>query len=94
MVVNAKALPIGGLGNGGTSEVGWAPGFLVIDPSKGKAIAPGFGVHVLVFIVCAILGFTRWVAGKCPANPALCLPAVGRSGKLDFKNDEALLSPV
>jgi cytosine/adenosine deaminase-related metal-dependent hydrolase len=70
MVVNAKALPIGGLGNGGTLEVGWAPGFLVIDLSKGKAIVPGFGVHILVFIVCAILGFTRWVTGKPRPVPA------------------------
>jgi uncharacterized protein (TIRG00374 family) len=59
-----NALPVGGLGNWGTLEVGWAAGFLMIGVPKGKAIASGFGVHILIFVVCAIFGFICWVTLK------------------------------
>jgi uncharacterized protein (TIRG00374 family) len=56
-----NAIPIGGFGNWGTLEVGWAVGFLMIGLPKGKAIASGFGVHVLVFLICAFFAFICWV---------------------------------
>ncbi len=64
VAIIANALPIGGLGNWGTLEVGWAAGFLMMGLSKSEAIASGFGVHILVFIVCAILGLICWVTSK------------------------------
>lgn len=59
-----NALPIGSLGNWGTLEVGWAAGFLMIGLPKGKAIASGFGVHILIFVICAVFGFISWVTLK------------------------------
>jgi uncharacterized protein (TIRG00374 family) len=64
IAIIANALPISGIGNWGTLEVGWAAGFLIIGLSKEKAIASGFGVHILVFIICAVLGILCWVTLK------------------------------
>ena len=64
VAIIANALPIGGLGNWGTLEVGWAAGFLMMGLSKSEAIASGFGVHILVFIVSAILGLICWATSK------------------------------
>jgi uncharacterized protein (TIRG00374 family) len=61
IAIITNAIPIGGLGNWGTLEVGWAVGFLMIGLPKGKAIASGFGVHILVFLVCAFFAFICWV---------------------------------
>jgi uncharacterized membrane protein YbhN (UPF0104 family) len=61
VAVIANAFPISGIGNWGTLEAGWAAGFLIVGLSKEKAIATGFGVHILVFIVCAIMGLICWV---------------------------------
>jgi len=59
-----NALPIGSLGNWGTLEAGWAAGFLIIGLPKGKAIASGFGVHILIFVICVVFGFMSWVTLK------------------------------
>ena len=61
IAVLANALPISGIGNWGTLEVGWAAGFLMVGLSKEKAIATGFGVHIVAFVVCTIMGFICWV---------------------------------
>ncbi len=58
-----NALPISGLGNWGILEAGWAAGFLLVGLSKEKAIATGFGVHILIFIMSgffAVLCWTTW----------------------------------
>jgi uncharacterized protein (TIRG00374 family) len=57
--VVANALPISGIGNWGTLEAGWAARFLVVGLSKEKAIATGFGLHITIFILCAIISFFR-----------------------------------
>jgi uncharacterized protein (TIRG00374 family) len=68
--VIANAIPISGIGNWGTMEVGWTAGFLMVGLSKEKAIATGFGVHIIIFIVCAILSFFCWVTYKKQKNPS------------------------
>jgi uncharacterized protein (TIRG00374 family) len=69
VAVIANALPIGGIGNWGTLEVGWAAGFLMSGLSKEQAIATGFGVHILIFIICALLGLLSWVTLKKKKAP-------------------------
>ena len=68
--VVANALPVSGIGNWGTLEAGWAAGFLMVGLSKEKAIATGFGVHIIIFIVCAIISFFCWVTLKKQKNPS------------------------
>ena len=68
--VIANALPISGIGNWGTLEAGWAAGFLIVGLSKEKAIATGFGVHIIIFIVCAILSFFCWLTLRKQKNPS------------------------
>ncbi len=68
--VVANALPVSGIGNWGTLEAGWAAGFLMVGLSKEKAIATGFGVHIIVFIVCAIISFFCWITYKKQKNPS------------------------
>jgi uncharacterized protein (TIRG00374 family) len=72
--VVANALPVSGIGNWGTLEAGWAAGFLMVGLSKEKAIATGFGVHILIFIVCAIISFFCWVTSKKQKNPSPAAP--------------------
>jgi glycosyltransferase 2 family protein len=72
--VVANALPISGIGNWGTLEAGWAAGFLMVGLSKEKAIATGFGVHIIIFIVCAIISFFCWVTDKKQKNPSPTAP--------------------
>lgn len=72
--VIANALPISGIGNWGTMEAGWAAGFLMVGLSKEKAIATGFGVHIIIFIVCAIISFFCWVTFKRQKNPSPAAP--------------------
>jgi uncharacterized protein (TIRG00374 family) len=62
IAVIANALPISGLGNWGTLEAGWAAGFLIVGLSKEEAIATGFGVHILIFLVCAIAALICWAS--------------------------------
>lgn len=69
IAVIANALPISGIGNWGTLEAGWTAGFLMAGLSKEKAITTGFGVHILVFIVCAVISFFCWVSLK-QKNPS------------------------
>ncbi len=61
IAVIANALPISGLGNWGTLEAGWAAGFLIVGLSKEEAIATGFGVHILIFLLCAITALICWI---------------------------------
>lgn len=68
--VIANALPVSGIGNWGTLEAGWAAGFMMVGLSKEKAIATGFGVHILIFIVCAIISLFGWVTDKKQKNPS------------------------
>ena len=69
-----SSLPISGLGNWGTLEAGWAAGFLMAGLSKEKAIATGFGVHIFVFIICAIISFFCWVSLKKEKDPSPTAP--------------------
>jgi uncharacterized membrane protein YbhN (UPF0104 family) len=69
-----STLPISGFGNWGTLEAGWAAGFLMAGLSKEKAIATGFGVHILVFIICAIISLFCWVSLKKPKDPSPVVP--------------------
>jgi hypothetical protein len=62
IAVIANALPISGLGNWGTLEAGWAAGFLIVGLSKEEAISTGLGVHILIFLLCAITAFICWVS--------------------------------
>jgi len=66
----ASAVPISGFGNWGTLEAGWAAGFLIAGLNKEKAIASGFGVHILIFIACAIISFFCWATLKRQKNPS------------------------
>ena len=66
IAVLANALPISGIGNWGTLEAGWAAGFLMVGLSKEKAIATGFGVHIVIFVVCVVMGFICWVSLNLP----------------------------
>ena len=61
IAVIANALPISGIGNWGTLEAGWAAGFLIVGLSKEKAIATGFGVHIVIFLICTVMGLICWV---------------------------------
>jgi uncharacterized protein (TIRG00374 family) len=72
--VIANALPISGIGNWGTLEAGWAAGFLMVGLSKEKAIETGFGVHIIIFIVCVIISFFCWVTFKRQKNPSPAVP--------------------
>jgi hypothetical protein len=67
--VIANALPISGIGNWGTLEAGWAAGFIIVGLSKEKAIATGFGVHILIFIVCILISFFCWATLKKSPSP-------------------------
>jgi uncharacterized protein (TIRG00374 family) len=69
VAVIANAFPIGGIGNWGTLEVGWTAGFLMTGLPKEQAIATGFGVHILIFIICALLGLLGWVTFKRKKAP-------------------------
>ena len=70
IAVIANALPISGIGNWGTMEAGWAAGFLMVGLSKEKAIATGFGIHILVFVVCAVTSLFCWITLKIQKNPS------------------------
>lgn len=74
IAVIANALPISGIGNWGTLEAGWAAGFLMAGLSKEKAIATGFGVHILVFVICVIISFFCWVTLKKEKGPSPTAP--------------------
>ncbi len=74
VAVVANALPISGIGNWGTLEAGWAAGFLMVGLSKEKAIATGFGVHVIIFIVCTLISFFCWATYKKQKNPSPTAP--------------------
>jgi uncharacterized membrane protein YbhN (UPF0104 family) len=64
IAIIANALPISGIGNWGTLEVGWAAGFLLVGLSKEKAIATGFGVHIVAFVISVVIGFICWFSLK------------------------------
>jgi uncharacterized protein (TIRG00374 family) len=72
--VLANALPVSGIGNWGTLEAGWAAGFLMVGFSKEKAIATGFGVHIITFIVCAIISFFCWITYGAPRAKPVAPP--------------------
>jgi uncharacterized protein (TIRG00374 family) len=68
VAIITNALPVSGIGNWGMLEVGWAAGFLMVGLPKGKAIASGFGVHILVFVICVVTGFICWVTLNLSSN--------------------------
>jgi len=70
IAVIGNALPVSGIGNWGTLEAGWAAGFLMVGLSKEKAIASGFGIHILIFVVCALISFFCWVTLQKRKNPS------------------------
>ena len=70
IAVIGNALPVSGIGNWGTLEAGWTAGFLMVGLSKEKAIATGFGIHILIFVVCTIISFFCWVTLKKQKNPS------------------------
>ncbi len=70
IAVIANGLPVSGIGNWGTLEVGWAAGFLMVGVSKEKAIASGFGIHILIFVVCAVISLFCWVTLRKQKNPS------------------------
>ena len=72
--VIANALPISGIGNWGTLEAGWAAGFLMVGLSKEKAITTGFGVHIIIFIVCTLISLFCWLTLKKQKNPSPTAP--------------------
>jgi uncharacterized protein (TIRG00374 family) len=69
VAVIANALPISGLGNWGLLEAGWAAGFMIVGLSKGKAIATGFGVHIMIFAISVVIGFICWATLHLPVMP-------------------------
>ncbi len=64
VAIIANALPISGLGNWGTLEAGWAAGFLIAGLSKEEAISSGFGVHIMIFLICALTALFCWVSSR------------------------------
>jgi len=72
--VIANALPISGIGNWGTLEAGWAAGFLMVGLSKEMAITTGFGVHIIIFIVCTLISLFCWLTLKKQKNPSPTAP--------------------
>ena len=70
IAVIGNALPVSGIGNWGTLEAGWAAGFLMVGLSKEQAITTGFGIHILIFVVCALISFFCWVTLKKRKNPS------------------------
>lgn len=68
IAIFANALPVSGLGNWGLLEAGWAAGFLLVGLSKEKAIATGFGVHILIFIITTIVGLIYWLTFNLPGG--------------------------
>ena len=68
--VLANALPVSGIGNWGTLEAGWTAGFLMVGVSKEKAIASGFGVHIVTFVVCALISLFCWFTLRKRKNPS------------------------
>ncbi len=70
IAVIGNALPVSGIGNWGTLEAGWAAGFLMVGLSKEKAIATGFGIHILIFVVCAFISLFCWLTLKKQKNPS------------------------
>ena len=67
--VIANALPISGLGNWGLLEAGWAAGFMIVGLSKSRAIATGFGVHIMIFAITVLIGFICWLPLNLPILP-------------------------
>ncbi len=70
IAVIGNALPVSGIGNWGTLEAGWAAGFLMVGLSKEKAITTGFGIHILIFVACALISFFCWVTLRKQKNPS------------------------
>jgi uncharacterized membrane protein YbhN (UPF0104 family) len=72
VAILASTIPISGLGNWGMLEAGWSAGFLLVGLSKENAIATGFGVHLLVFLISAIVGLLCWlfIRRQSPSLPA------------------------
>ncbi len=72
VAILASTIPISGLGNWGMLEAGWAAGFLLVGLSKEEAVATGFGIHILIFILSTVTGLLCWLPLKreSPSMPA------------------------
>ena len=55
-------------------HAGSAAGFLIVGLSKEKAITTGFGIHIVIFIVCALISFFCWVTPQKQKNPSPSAP--------------------
>lgn len=60
LAIITSAIPISTFGNWGMLELGWTAGFLMAGLSKEDAIASGFGVHIILFLICLILACIFW----------------------------------
>ncbi len=60
LAIITSAIPLGAIGNWGMLELGWAAGFLIAGLSRQDAIASGFAVHTLIFIICLIMAIIFW----------------------------------
>jgi hypothetical protein len=59
--VFSTVLPIQGIGGFGTTEAGWALGFIAVGVSKDVAINTGFGFHLIILLYTLSLGIFGYV---------------------------------
>jgi uncharacterized membrane protein YbhN (UPF0104 family) len=49
-------LPVGTIGNFGTTEAGWTMGLVLLGASKEQALATGLSTHIVGFALAGIIG--------------------------------------
>lgn len=52
----ATLLPVGTIGNFGTTEAGWTMGLMVLGATRDEALATGFSTHLIGFALAGLLG--------------------------------------